>query len=383
MTVWSMAAAAILAGTAAGVGTQQATQVAQPAPAVTIVSEAMPSGYVLAQTASDQEESQRVSASFNHAAVSEVMDWLIKNGVSFVTADSELPKDATITLNVKDEPINEVVDAIANALGGHWQRRGSMRIFRKGEGFEGFGGNGTLAFPGQGEWKSMPKMKSWTGKPGEGNFFDKDGHVFVMPDMPNMKEFHLDMDHLKSLKDMPDMKEFRIDMDHLKSLKDMPGMDEQSRKELENALRSSRIQIERSGDAMKISRKAMEEARKEMEKARKEHPEAFEGRVFMSPSEDGMFRVVPNGKGKTFEYRLSPKGMKGAKPSFMIDGKSFTKFINSLSPEQREQNRRQGYLRARDLSEAQRKILGVDSREKGWSITINKDGEQVTVKSND
>ena len=347
MSVWSMAAAAILAGAATG-AVQQEAQVAQPAPSVTV--------YAQAEAAAAQEDSQaRVSASFNHAQLSEVMDWLTKNGFNFVAADSELPKDATITLNAKDEPVNEVADAIASALGGHWEHRGSMRIFRKGERFQVFSGGFTPGENGGRPWNVMPKIKA----------FGEDGdHVFVMPKIPDMKEFK-----------MPDIQ--------MPDLKNLPGMDEEARKEMEKALAESKAEMLKSGEEMKISRKAMEEARKEIEKAKREHPEAFNGKtfvwgdngkVFASPDEKGFFKVDPGEKGKTFHYRVG-------RPSMTIDGRSFTKFIDSLSPDQRELNRRQGYLKASDLTENQHNMLGINGREKGWTITINKDGEEVTIKS--
>ena len=361
MSVWSLATAAVLAGITAGVG-QQAAQVAQPAPDVTVVAQAVPAIY-------QEDNDQKVSASFNHAAVADVMDWLTKNGVSFVTADSELPKDATITLNVKDAPLGEVVDAIASALGGHWERRGSMRIFRHGEGFGVDGTFNVAPFMGQGKaWNLAPDEKGWSG-------FGKDGKVFLMPDVPKIE-----------LKDMPELKEMP-DMDQLKErLKDVPNSEE-IRQEVEKAMEESRKAMKQSGDEMRISKKAMEQARKEIEKARKEHPEAFNGRIFISPdsqnkvfinpNENGFFKVEPNGKGRTFQYRVG-------RPSMAIDGRSFTKFMASLSDEQKETNRRQGYLRLRDLSETQRKLLGISGDEKGgWTIKINKDGEEVTVKSND
>jgi len=352
MSVWSMAVAAVLAGAATG-AVQQEAQVAQPAPSVTV--------YAQEEAAAAQEDSQaRVSASFNHAQVSEVMDWLTKNGFNFVAADSELPKDATITLNAKDAPVNEVADAIANALGGHWERRGSMRIFRKGEGFEVFSGDNHFFTPGEhGErsWNVMPK-----GFGGNGD------HVFVMPKIPDMKEFK-----------MPDINMPDINMQELKNL---PGMDEEARKEMEKALAGSRADMLKGGEEMKISRKAMEEARKEIERAQKEHPEAFNGKTFVW-GDGGKFFVGPGANG--WAKGLPEKGMrfddKPFRPSMMIDGHSFTKFVESMSPDQRELQRRQGYLRASDLTENQRKMLGINGREKGWSITINKDGEEVTIKS--
>jgi hypothetical protein len=427
MNIWSIATAAMLAVTAVG-AVQQATKAEQPAPSVTIVAkpvaaraprptvvtvkpskaaralkpvtarviqaepariaEVQEPGQVakieaeLAEMAdaeavwvAQEEQGPRVSASFNKAASSEVLDWLTKNGVNFVTAESELPKGETITLNVKDRPINEVLDAIASAMGGHWERRGGMRVFRKGEGMRFFGGgHGAFGTPAEGAWRFAPGAKGWTTDPGQIKVFGKDGeHKFITPE--GMKEFKLDI---------KGMKEFELEkLKSLKELKDFKMLDGKARQEMEEAMNKAHKEMLRSGVEMKVSKKAMEEAHKAMEKAMKDHPDAFRGRVFVSPEHDGLFKVLPHGDGKNFEFRMDREGLRNKMGSISIDGKSFTKFVDSLSNEQRETNRRQGYLRARDLSEAQRKMLGINTRDKGWSITINQDGQQVTVKSND
>lgn len=428
MSVWSISAAAVLAGVVVGAGHQEVK--APPAPAVTVISEAAPA----------QEDSQKVSASFNHAAVSDVMDWLTKNGVSFVADDGDLPKDETITLNVQDQPLDDVLNAVASALGGHWERKGQVRVFRKGEGFTVLGDDGDVLTPGK-NWKMVapdakawsvgPDGKSWSvGPDGKGwkdmpkiQAFGKDGdQMFVMPDIPDVNINIPPMgdmqglEKLKNLQDMPGlsddvrkeieeamkqaqdamskngeaMKESQSEreeamkavakaMEEARSAQDNSGMTDEIRKEVEQAMKSAQDAMKSSGEQMKESRagqeearkeveKAMEQARKAIEQARKEHPEAFGNGNF--------FYGNPDGKSNTYQYRFG----KGATT---ITGSSFKKFANSLSPEQREENRRQGYIRWQELSDAQRKLLGVSGDGKGWTIKIDQDGDEITVKNGD
>jgi len=411
MSVWSLAAAAIIAGSPASSALHLAQEVqdqATPAPVVNVQSE------------------KRVTISFNHAPVSDVLDWMAKNGASFVAADSELPKDATITLNVQDQPMNQVLDAIASALGGHWDRRGGMRVFRQGEGFQVFDGDGMSWSDGDREnlFQSLPKinMKDGDGKmfqftPGDKDMkFFKDGSsgkvfqfapgdkgqwkvfgdgdkakIFMSPDVKidmqklheQLKELHgmdgktwsmPDMPNMAQLKELHDMDGKTWVMPDMPELKNFQGMNEESRKEMEKAMEAARKAMHDSQGQMKISQKAMEDARKAMEKARKEHPEAFKnGNFYMTPK-DGQSWIFQDGKGaKDFMPQVWTAR----------SGGDMTKILSSLSDEQREKQRRQGYLHASDLTENQRKMLGVDAKGKGWSITISKNGESLTVKSDD
>ncbi len=72
-----------------------------------------------------------VSVRFNDAHVGEVLSWLEHQGVSFVVADPKL-KERTITVSIENQPLDDVADAIASALGGHWEKQGNIRIYRNG-----------------------------------------------------------------------------------------------------------------------------------------------------------------------------------------------------------------------------------------------------------
>jgi hypothetical protein len=145
---------------------------------------AAPIGSASLLTASYQA-SPKVSARFHQAPVSDVLHWLDRQGVSFVIADSKL-KDREITLSVQNQPLDSVVDAIARALGGRWERQGAIRVFREGNAGEfsfsmpemkglqkGLDG---LPAPNIQLWKSLPsnpELKQFEFK------FDGGGHDFA------------------------------------------------------------------------------------------------------------------------------------------------------------------------------------------------------------
>ncbi|MEA2552663.1 MAG: hypothetical protein QOJ65_839 [Fimbriimonadaceae bacterium] len=360
MSAWTLAAAAVLTGMTLGAGHQEAavaTVQGAPAPAIEIAAQ------------------RRVSVDFSHAPASEVLKWLADNGANFITADSEIPKDAAVTVSIKDAPIDEVVDALADALGGHWERRGSIRVFRKGVGFRMYGGEG-IAMPGE-MWKAedMARLKSFTGQ--------HDAKFWTTPDGKKLREELKALPKMGDFK-MPEVRVWETAPDGMKlreEMKAIPEIREWAQGDMEKAMKAQERAWAESEGAMKISGKAMDEARKEIEKAHKEHPEMFrEGDArefyFAPGGKDYVFRM--DGKAPVFGKSLRPG------TTFMFDsGRDITKLFNSLTPDQREMNRRQGYLRMRDLTPSQRSILGVSGKAKGWTIRVSKDGDDLTIKSDD
>lgn len=336
MSAWNLAAAAVLAGLSVGAGTQSAagghgnTVYATQAPAVEISAQ------------------RKVSVSFSHASAGEVFEWLSKNGADFIAADSEIPKDVSITMSVQDQPIGEVVDALASAMGGHWERRGGIRVFRKGEGF--------------GVWNPQGLA--------EVRAFGQGGGKVRAFEAPRVRAFG----DTKAPFMVPDVKVF-TSPEWKENFKDMPEVRIETQKALEEAMKAR-------GESMKDFEKSMADARKELEKAQREHPEAFrEGQNW------GTF-VVP-GKGEAFIYRNGkPAPGFGRARTFAPtigfgSDRDVTRLLESLSPDQKELNRRQGYLRVRDLTSAQRRMIGVKENSKGWMIKISRNGEDLTIKSDD
>jgi len=74
----------------------------------------------------------KVSVSFKRTKAAEIIDWLEKAGVSFVIEDGSIPDEKTITLNLVNQPLDDAIDAIGFALGGSFEKRNAIYVFRKG-----------------------------------------------------------------------------------------------------------------------------------------------------------------------------------------------------------------------------------------------------------
>jgi hypothetical protein len=72
-----------------------------------------------------------VSLSFDNTSSVDVMSWLVKQDVNFIVNIDTLPKKQ-LTLNLKNVPIHEALQTLADVLDGHWEVKGSTAIFRSG-----------------------------------------------------------------------------------------------------------------------------------------------------------------------------------------------------------------------------------------------------------
>src|SRR5438105_10553875 len=105
--------------------------------AVQTTPEAQKSAPVVAQEKSERSsELQRlVSGNFDNSSLSEVLKWLSGQGVSFVADGASLSGDAKLTANLQNQPLGDVMDAIADAFGGRWDRHGNIYTLHRGNGY--------------------------------------------------------------------------------------------------------------------------------------------------------------------------------------------------------------------------------------------------------
>ena len=114
-------------------------------------------GFTATQTAPPAQSpslDKRVTASMTNASMDEVLQWLRRTGVNFVIDKTHAPKDAKLNLNIVDKPLRDVMDAIASAVGGAWQKHGDVYSLRQGTLF----GTPTPGFPGEGMEFTLPPM---------------------------------------------------------------------------------------------------------------------------------------------------------------------------------------------------------------------------------
>ena len=74
------------------------------------------------------------------------------------------------------------------------------------------------------------------------------------------------------------------------------------------------------------------------------------------------------------------KAMAERARAFKFEGANLTKIMETLTKEQWELHEKQGHLKPSDLTPAQRELLGAKG-EGDFSITIDKDGKKLTIKS--
>jgi hypothetical protein len=69
---------------------------------------------------------KRVTASLTNASMDEVLQWLRKTGVNFVIERTDASAKTKLNINIVDKPLKDVMDAIASAVGGKWQKHGDV-----------------------------------------------------------------------------------------------------------------------------------------------------------------------------------------------------------------------------------------------------------------
>jgi uncharacterized coiled-coil protein SlyX len=341
------------------------------------------------------QASPNVSVQFHDTSVGDVLSWLEKQGVSFVVSDPKL-KERTITLNIQNQPLDEVVDAIANALGGHWDRKGNIRIYKDGEGFgmysftmpqiKTFDKNYMDGLPvpdgGQGTWNVVPPAlpdgklpQVWNVPPGQPGM----QQFRIWSDDPKARELEKQLDELRKNPDQNSekIKELEKKLGELRKSEvggfafgdgngpevwNMPpGQfriwgDDPKAQELEKQLKELRKNPDLNDEKIKELQKKLSELRKS----------EVGGFAFGEGSGQGTWNVVP------------PAGIKPYHFSFGFDLDRFTK---SLSDKQKELMKSQGYLKIDDLTDEQRSQLGIVGHPEHFELDYSKDGQDIVIKS--
>jgi hypothetical protein len=343
-------------------------------------------GTAVTTTAPAQHQGNKVTAQFRNSKASEVLEWMEKRGVSFVVNDGDIKPDAKVTLSVTDVPLESVLDALAAALGGHWERRDKIRVFHKGQGFATVYGNTNLnslhrLAPGTAMTMEVPAqgfMKF------EGKAFDKDFEK-------RMKEMSAEMEK----KFGPEFqKKFHENMKDFQAFSHQDGAKFRALqgKELEEALKMSegdrKAAMKEAEQARKEAMKMAEEARKMAGEARKEamkdaeraRAEAQKARVEALKSREISGRAFTT---DTRVYRVAPGIRDGRRtfitPSFPVDGMDMGKFLKSLSSSQKDTQEKRGFIRYNDLTREQKHLLGVRPSGK-FEIRLKVNQDEVVVR---
>ncbi len=276
--------------------------------------------FALAPVTVDQDH--RVTMDFDSATPQQVLDWLKKAGINFVAETSTLPKDKRLTVHLKDQPADKALEAVAEALGLSYTKKGDVYSLKP-----GFPGAFSVMSPGQNfEWKELPPSMNGLG-PG---------------DAKQWKEWSQELKD--SLKDLPKGNwQFKEMPEGTFNLKEMPQIKELLQKQLKE-MPELKMRLKQMPDVQKELGDA--KVREQVEKALKEVP-------------DMKKLVLPK-----LEFGVGDIG----------------KLVESLTPQQWDLSKSKGYLTPDDLTPDQRKMLGTIGSGGDFTITFQKEGKTVTFK---
>lgn len=389
-------------------------------------------------SAQSKQANDRVSVTFKNATVREVLDWLKDQGVSFVVKDEQVDKNARVSLNAVNQPLGDVMNALARSLNGHWAKSKDMWVFQPGATFfempaAGVDGTFSPGFQGQkmtkeqeeafrkameGHSKDMEKWSQDFAKKMEGMKFEKldpkafeevhkgmielqkDGKTYHYQLKPGQNGFTWNGKEYKPLdeKQIKEMTQKALEMSKQsqKFWSDRDGvykMDEKAMKEWQEKMKKlgqDRLFASPESGIFKMDEKAMKEWQQKMQKMGRDGVfMAPEGKIYKMDEkalkewkekmkkmgQDGVF-VTP-GQSFKFDQKFTP---------FFKDGQSSFKSHNlkgiydSLTPAQTKILETRGFLRYSDLNSNQRAMLG-SIGDDSWTISYKTDKVNITIKS--
>jgi len=89
------------------------------------------------------QRDSKLSVQFHSARISEVLNWLQAHGFNYIVNDGDFAQGKTLSLNIVNQTVGSVADAVAIALGGHWENVNGVHIYKKGDPSAGWMKNST------------------------------------------------------------------------------------------------------------------------------------------------------------------------------------------------------------------------------------------------
>jgi len=303
-------------------------------------------------------QEKKISTNFNNASLKDVLNFLHKQKVDFAV-DPDQFKDRKISLSLSDVPVSTALTAIASALDAHWETVGGVKVLKKGFG-SSFGG-GAFVMPRSFDQK-MFELKGLEGKNFDFKAFDKEHSQEMRKAMEEMRKAMADqkfefkgLDKAQTEEIQKAMEEARKAMANQKF--EFKGLDKAQSEEMKRAMESARkAMADQKFEFKGLDKAQTEEIQKAMEEARK---------------------AMANQK---FEFKKLD-GKEWPKGAFILKGQNFGDLTKSITPAQKELQKKQGYLKVSDLTPEQRKLAGISGDGKGAiEITITRDGETLKIK---
>lgn len=326
-----------------------------------------------------RQDQGRLSMSFSDATVGQVLDWLKSKGVDFVVSDEQVDKDSHISINLNNQPLAAVMDALGRAWNGRFERQGDIWVFRKGS-LEMFSTKAAfpemapaparvLTVPGvpagskeeQELWrKSFDKMndpKHWAEIEKHMAEIEKNGKVFRYELKAGQRGLTLDG-------------------------KDLKPLDEKQIK----AMQAQGLAMAKQAEAMAKQSKLTDEQAKQFEKRAVEMAKAGRDFTFVVPDMKPLTELQIKALGAKDRADMGFARVWQSGPSAVAIGghglssRNLKAVYDLMTPTQTEKMNRLGYINYSDLNSKQRAILGVITDD-NWTISYKTDKVNITIKS--
>lgn len=271
----------------------------------------------LSQLQSMPEYAKLVSCSFVDSNANDVLKWLSKQGVNFAGASDSMPK-GKLSLNLKNVPLHEALDAIAEVFGGVWNVRGKTLIFSS--------GRGTM-------FSTSPARAV---APQRSRVDPKRPYELLVPPV-GVEGFQFKFDE-KMIKDLAQIQDVEI----------------------------------------KLSDKELAKAHEEIARAHAEMQKAFTDKDRALMRED-LAKAQAEMK-RSMDIMREKDGR--LKLTVGASSENFGKLMKSLTDKQWELHKKQGFLNFSDLTKEQIKMVSPDGKVEGkMTINVNIDGKSLTIKN--
>jgi len=320
---------------------------------------------------------RRLTGSFENATLKDVLKWLSQQGVSFV-ARADADGNARLSLSIQDQPIQDVMDAIASAFDTQWEKKGNTYILKQSPRVivEGVPLRDLAPIPGTKRIEELvlpPGLKSLEGfevlppqvfgeefkegVPLPPMFFEKSGEQdpkakaewerYAKEAEKRAKEFE---------KKFSDPK-FKAEMErHMKDAEKWSREAEKQAKEFEKKFNDPKFKAEMEKRAAELEKKL----------ADPKFREGMRTEVFVAPE---------IGELKSLE-RLKDSGRLRVFTSTPIK-----KLIETITKAQWEKHAKQGHLKYADLTPAQKEMVKGFVDGGSWNFSFVLDGKKFNLRS--
>jgi len=370
---------------------------------------------------STSQTDSKLSVQFHSAKVSEVLAWLQSHGFNFVVNDGDIANSKTVTLNISNQSVGSVADAVANALGGHWERSNGIHVYKRGTSSMNW-----MKVPTEGSviWgNTTPNISQLPDKDVEKLFgpdFDKKIQNQFGPDFQKKMQNQFGPDFQKKMQDQfgPEFQkkmQNQFGPDFQKKMQDQFGPEFQ--KKMQNQFGpefQKKMQDQFGPDFQKnFHGKLDKDQERKLEdqfgpKFQKQMEEQF-GPKFQKQMEDQFgpkFQKQMEEMGERIQKEMEKNKSQGKDWSNNLKNRTDTfiqvnpgrskknefshtsslghfdanRFLNSLSPSEKDEQRKQGYVWYNDLSREQKTMF--DQFDGKFDIDLKVNGEEIRVRRN-